>query len=268
MAKLAGKVAIVTGAGLSDPATDHSDLNIGAATALLYASHGASVVVADLTQDAVDHTLDLLRQEGFDGLGCVLNIASHADCRHAVEKCLTTFGRLDIVQNNAGAGWMRHGTLLSYDEALFDLNFSVNVKGLFNMCAAAAPVMAERGGAILNISSVAAVLTQKWPELMIYNVSKAAVNAATKAFAYELASKGIRVNAIMPGSVRTAGNLKYARLHYGEQGKEIIEEAWSKIPIGRAAEPMDIAQASLFLVSDEAKYITGQIIAVDGGLSC
>ncbi|RIK93194.1 MAG: hypothetical protein DCC73_09700 [Proteobacteria bacterium] len=269
MRQLEGKVAVITGAGVIEPVSEQDTLNIGAATALLYGRQGARVVIADLQQDMVDRTLNLLRREGHECVGCLSDITSFARCQALVEASIQAFGRLDILQNNAGAGWLGEGTILAYNEALFDLNFSVNVKGLFNMTAAAAPAMAQTGGgAIVNISSVVAERHQLFPQLMYYNVSKAAVNAATKAFAHELAPKGIRVNAIMPGSVRTVSNVQSALIEAGEEGMAARERLWSTIPLGRPADPMDVAQASLFLASAAASYVTGQILAVDGGVLC
>lgn len=208
----------------------------------------------------------MIDQDGGQSFVFAGNVTDVQVCRAMVEKCVQTYGRLDILHNNVGVGQRPYGTLLEVDEAAWDRVIDTNMKSMFFACQAAVPQMLKQGsGAILNISSIAAVLHR--PPLFIYSISKSGVNTFTRSLAYQLADKGIRVNAIMPGLINTPMIGDQKALHGGDRERMMRERA-ERAPMKRMGEAWDIAYAALFLVSEEAKYITGQLLAVDGGLQC
>ena len=185
-----------------------------------------------------------------------------------VEACLKNYGRVDILHNNVGIGQNPGGGPLDVDEAVWDRLMNTNLKSMFFTCRAVLPQMLkQRKGAILNISSVAAIRSS-YPQF-IYTVSKAGVNALTRSLAVEYADQGIRVNAIMPGLIYTPRieSVK-SKVYYGGDTEKMKRERAERTPMKQMGEAWDIGYASLFLVSEEAKYITGQVLAVDGGLLC
>ena len=194
------------------------------------------------------------------------NISKAKDCEGMAEVCLKTYGQIDILHNNVGIGPRKACGILESDEEDWDLVLNVNLKGLFHTCRAVLPQMVKQGrGCILNISSVGAVL-HAYPKLFIYTISKSAVNTFTRCLAAEFAGRGIRVNCVMPGMIDSPPIYMEILPLYGGDIEKMRKDRNARVPMKHMGEPWDIAYASLFLVSDEAKYITGQILAVDGGL--
>ena len=260
--RLKGKVAIVTGAG-SSPG---EGIGNGKATAVLYAREGAAVMLVDLSPEAAEETRGMIDKDGGRSFVFQANVAQSEDCQAMVKQCLKTYGRVDILHNNVGINQSKHGGPIDVEEAEWDRVIDINLKSMFLTCRAVLPQMLKQGkGAILNISSVGA-LRSVYP-YFIYTVSKAGVNALTRALAVEYADKGIRVNAIMPGLIETP-RIDFLKGAHGGNWERMKKERAERVPMKRMGEAWDIAYASLFLVSDEAKYITGQVVAVDGGYLC
>ena len=259
--RLDGKVAIVTGAG----STPGEGIGNGKATAVVYAREGASVMLVDLRPEAAEETKKMIDQEGGKSFVFQANVAEAKDCQAVVEHCLKTYGQIDILHNNVGVGQKTYGGPLIVDEADWDRVMNINLKSMFLTCKAVLPQMLKQGeGAILNISSIAAVRYSS--TYFIYSISKAGVNALTHCLAVEYADKGIRVNAIMPGLMDTP-MIERQKVIYGGDREKMRKERNERVPMKHMGEAWDIAYAALFLVSDEAKYITGQVLAVDGGLT-
>jgi acetoin reductase-like protein len=254
--KLAGRVAIVTGAGRG----------VGRGIALELALNGANVVVADLNLDTAEAVADEIDSLERNALPLLVDVTVQSQMEAMVAKAVTELGRLDIMVNNAGVGHVKPFLEITEDE--WDKVFAVNLKGmLFGMQAAAkAMINQERCGRIVNISSVAGKSGR--PVLASYAASKAAVINLTQSAAMALAPHNITVNAICPGVVDThMGKSVIAQMQaYVDEGK--IPEELIRIPeapLGPRAEPEDIAKMAAFLASDDADYITGQSINVDGG---
>ena len=244
--RLAGKVAIVTGAGSG----------FGEGIAKLYAGEGASVIVADVNGDAASRVAGEI---GASAHAVTADVGKRADaeamCRAAGER----FGGLDILVNNAGYTH-RNGSLMEVDEDTFDRIFQVNAKAIYLATQAAVPMMKARGGGvILNTASTAGLRPR--PGLTWYNASKGWAITATKSMAVELAPDNIRVNALCP----VAGETGMLSLFMGEDTPEKRAQFVASIPLGRLSQPRDIANAALWLASDEADFITGVALEVDGG---
>jgi len=244
--RLNGKAAIVTG-GAS---------GFGQAIARLFAKEGAKVVVADIDSDGAARVASDI---GADARPITADVTSAADVAAMVEAAQSAFGRLDILVNNAGFTH-KNGDMLGVDEATFDRIFAVNVKAIYLAALAAVPVMAgQGGGVILNTASTAGLRPR--PGLTWYNGSKGAAITLTKSMAVELAPKNIRVNCLCP----VAGETGMLADFMGEDTPEKRAQFVATIPLGRLSQPADIADAALFLVSDEAEFLTGVALEVDGG---
>jgi NAD(P)-dependent dehydrogenase (short-subunit alcohol dehydrogenase family) len=264
--RLRGKVAIVIGAGSLPGPPDRPPIGNGKAAALLFAREGASILTADIRLEAAEETMRMIEKEGGTCSAFQADISRSQDCQAMAKECLKTYGRIDILHNNVGIGPRKACGILEADEGDWDHVMNVNLKGLFHICRAVLPQMVKQGsGSILNISSTAAV-SPGYPKLFIYSVSKAAVNAFTRCMAAEFAGHGIRVNCIMPGNIDSPPIYKEILPLYNGDIEKMRRDRDQRVPMKHMGEPWDIANASLFLVSDEAKYITGQVLAVDGGL--
>jgi NAD(P)-dependent dehydrogenase (short-subunit alcohol dehydrogenase family) len=264
--RLKGKVAIVTGAGCLPHVADREPIGNGKAAAILYAEEGARVVAADIQREAADETRKRIEAEG--GVCSVFeaDVSQARDCNAMAAYCLKTYGRIDILHNNVGIMPPKPGGLLELDEENWELVMNVNLKSIFNTGRAVIPQMLKQGrGCILNTSSIAAVRAEN-PQTFIYTVSKAAVNALTRCMAVEFADKGIRVNCIMPGMIDSPTIYHSLPRFYDGDVEKMRKDRDERIPMKRMGVPWDIARASLFLVSEEAAYITGQLLGVDGGL--
>jgi NAD(P)-dependent dehydrogenase (short-subunit alcohol dehydrogenase family) len=264
--RLNGKVAIVSGAGAVPGPEDREPIGNGKAAAIVYAREGAAVMAVDLKTEAAEDAKRMIEEEGGTCSIFQADVSRAQDCQAMVEQCLKTYDRIDILHNNVGIGARKPGGILEVEEEDWDLVMNVNVKSMFHTSRAVLPQMLKQGtGSILNISSVGSVL-HAYPKLFIYTISKAAVNTLTRCLAFELADKGIRVNCIMPGMIDSPIIYKEIMRLYDGDIERMRKDRNERVPMKRMGEPWDIAYASLFLVSDEAKYITGQILSVDGGL--
>jgi 3-oxoacyl-[acyl-carrier protein] reductase len=243
--RLDGKTALVTGAGSG----------IGKCIAETYAREGARVALADINGEAAKSAA---RTIGNNAIALRFDVSKKADIDGVVGETVAAFGALDILVNNAGATHVNK-PMLEIDEAEYDRIFAINVKGIFLACQAVVPVFRQRGGGvIINIGSTAGLRPR--PGLSAYNATKGAVHVLTKALAIELAPDGIRVCAIAPVATETPLLPSFLGPAPGMREKVI-----ATIPLGRLALPQDIADAALFLASAEAKFITGNIMEVDGG---
>lgn len=258
--RLNGKVAIVTGAG----SVAGSGVGNGKACAIVYAREGARVLAADIDLEAAQATRQIIENEGGTCIVQAADVSKAADCKALVDKCIEAFGRLDILHNNVGI--TASGGPVDFEEAAWDRMMNVNVKSMFLMAKYALPHMEKQGrGAIVNVSSINAWRAIPFPKAA-YAASKAAVIALTTDIAIQYAARGIRANVVMPGLIRSplveANNTK---LYGGD-----LEEMWRKrdamSPTGKQGEAWDVANASLFLASDEAAYVNGIVLPVDGGI--
>jgi len=249
---LEGRVAIVTGSGRG----------IGRAIALSFAENGANVVVNCYTR--VSEGMDVateIEELGRKSLFVKANVTDSEQVNEMMRQAIKTFGRIDILANNAGINVLIEGRVPIHDfsEADWDRIIDVDLKGVFLCSKAAAQQMIKQGGGkIINISSVAGIVPLR--NQSAYVAAKAGVINLTRAMALELAPHGINVNAIAPGSTLTEATKV---LFYSDPEK--AEKTLSHIPLKRPAEPKDIANAALFLASEDANYITGSVLVVDGG---
>lgn len=245
--RLAGKVTLVTGGGSG----------YGAGIARTFAREGAKVAIVDINPESASA---VAAEIGDSAQAFQADVADGASLKSAVDQAAAHFGRLDIVVNNAGVSH-RNRPMLEVDEAEFDWVFDVNVKGIFQMAHAAVPLMrAQGGGVILNIGSTAGIRPR--PGLTWYNASKGAANLMTKSMAVELAPDGIRVCGIAPVMGETALLETFMGVPDTPENRAKFV---ASIPLGRMSQPRDIANAALFLVSDEADFLTGVVLEVDGG---
>jgi glucose 1-dehydrogenase len=229
---------------------------IGRACATAFAAEGATVVIADVAAAAGAAVAQAIEADGGKALFVETDVGKAADVQRLISRTLDAFGRLDVLINNAGI--IKTADFLEISEADFDAVLRVNLKGVFLVGQAAARVMARQGrGAIVNMSSTNAVVAIA--NQVPYATSKGAVNQLTKVMALALADKGVRVNAIGPGSIMT--ELLQTVMNDAAARQRIL----SRTPMGRCGEPAEVAKVALFLASDEASYITGQTIYPDGG---
>ncbi|HEX9683642.1 MAG TPA: SDR family NAD(P)-dependent oxidoreductase [Acidimicrobiales bacterium] len=259
--RLAGKVALVVGGGQTPGET----IGNGRAISVRFAQEGASVVVADRVLDRAEETVAQIVADGHAAVAVGGDVTSSDECAAMVAAATEAFGRLDIVVNNVGIGGDDSGPV-GLDEAVWDRIQDVNVKGMFLVCKHALPVMRAQGsGAVVNISSIAAVASTN---MLAYKTSKAGVNALTQSVAMGNARHGIRANAIMPGLMDTPMAVDAMAEALGVDRATVAERRAEQVPLGqRQGTAWDVANAALFLASDEAKFITGVVLPVDGGQS-
>ncbi|MFN8455996.1 MAG: glucose 1-dehydrogenase [Anaerolineae bacterium] len=242
--RLKNRVSIITGAGRG----------IGRATALRFAEEGAWVVVADMDLDEAQSVVDEIMAKDGKALAVKVDVSNRPSVNAMVQATLDHFGgRIDVIVNNAGT--IRDAQLTKMTEENFDLVIAINLKGVFNCAQAVAPTMIGQGsGVILSTSSLVAPYGNYGQTN--YVASKAGVVGMTKVWARELGRKGIRVNAVAPGFIET-------RLTAGIPEK-VVEKLLERIAMGHFGKPVDIANAFVWLASDEAAYVSGQVIGVDG----
>ena len=249
--RLKGKVALITGAGSG----------IGRESALLFAREGASVVVADVVAEAGRETVSAIGASGGRAVFVRSDVSRAADVRAMVEAAEKSYGRLDVLFNNAGIFPAADGSVLETDEATWDLVMSVNLKGVFLGCKYGIPALLRSGGgSIVNTASFVALMGAATPQIA-YTASKGGVLSMTREIAVEFARRGIRANAICPGPVETP-LLAELFSDPARRARRMVH-----IPPGRLARPEEIARAALFLASDESSYINGTAFTVDGGIT-
>jgi NAD(P)-dependent dehydrogenase (short-subunit alcohol dehydrogenase family) len=259
--RLKDKVAIVVGAGQTPGET----IGNGRATAILFAREGARVALVDSNQESALETKALIEAEGGECFVFRADITRQEDCHAFVRAAVETYGRVDVLHNNVGIG-AGDDEILSLTEQSWDRIISVNLKGMFLSSRSALPVMRQqRSGSIINISSIAAVCSTS---IVAYKISKAGVNALTHQVALENAKYNIRANAIMPGLMNTPMAIEGISQSRGVPKEELIRKRDLAVPLGgKMGTAWDVAFAALFLASDEAKFITGVMLPVDGGQS-
>jgi 3-oxoacyl-[acyl-carrier protein] reductase len=246
--RLQGKVALVTGGGFG----------FGEGIARRFAAEGAAVMVADIDGERAARVADAIAAEG-KARAVSADVSQRDDFERMVGEATGAFGRLDVVVNNAGISH-RNTSMVEVDEASFDRVFAVNVKSIYWSAIAALPVFRRQGGGcFVNIASTAGLRPR--PGLTWYNGSKGAVIAITKSMAVELAPEKIRVNAICP----VIGETGLTSTFMGGDTPELRARFVASIPLGRMSTPKDVAAASLFLASDDAEFLTGVALEVDGG---
>nr|WP_230980302.1 SDR family oxidoreductase [Oryzicola mucosus] len=258
--RVKGKVAIVFGAGSSGPGWGN-----GKAAAVLYAREGATVACIDLSEDAARETADIIENEGGRAIAIAADATKLDSVEAAVAQTLSAFGSISILHNNVGVTHMGGPTELS--EAQFQLSVDLNLGSVYRTAKAVIPHMVEAGGgAIVNISSLAGIRWTGYP-YFAYCATKAAVNQATVAIAIQYAPQGIRANCVVPGLIDTPLIYKQISSQYASV-EEMVAARNSAVPGGKMGDAWDIAHAALFLASDEAKFINGVCLPVDGGQSC
>jgi len=260
--RVRGKVAIVFGAGQTPGET----IGNGRATAILLAREGAAVVAVDRDLRAAQQTVDLIAGEGGTAMAVQADITSERRVREAIAACMAVHGRVDILHNNVGASLaLGDATATELEVEAFDRLYAVNLRGMWLACKHALPLMRAQGsGSIVNISSMAA--WEAYPYVG-YKTTKAGVIALTQNIAMANARHGVRANVILPGLMNTPMAIE-ARVAAGTPREEVIASRDARVPLGgKMGSAWDVAYASLFLHSDEAKFITGVSLPVDGGAS-
>jgi NAD(P)-dependent dehydrogenase (short-subunit alcohol dehydrogenase family) len=260
--RLEGRVALIMGAGSSQSGDAVSN---GQAVALTFAREGAIVVAVDVVETAAERTASLVREQGGQSIAMRADVTRAEDIEKAVQRAIAEFGHIDILHNNVGIEFL--GGPVDTPENEWDRVHNVNLKSVFLACKFAIPHMeAQGGGTIINVSSTAS-LRASTETFLSYSSSKAAVNHVTRVIAAQYAGKQIRCNAVIPGMIATPHVRTLYRHLNDDQFAEVMARRDASCPMGRQGSPWDVANASLFLASDEASYVTGLLLVVDGGRS-
>jgi NAD(P)-dependent dehydrogenase (short-subunit alcohol dehydrogenase family) len=260
--RLKNKVAIVTGAGSVGPGWGN-----GKATSVLFAQEGAKIFATDIKLAAAEETKGIIDKEG--GICTILkvDVSKSDEVKAMVDRCIETYGQIDILHNNVGIVVV--GGPVEISEETWDRVMAINLKSMFLTCKYVLPHMEKQGGGvIINISSIAAIRYTGVPYVTYYT-TKAAILGLTQGIALQYANKNIRANAILPGLMNTPMIVEPLKGVYGAGDVEkMIEVRNKQCPTGKMGDAWDVANAALFLASDDAKYITGAQIVVDGGITC
>jgi NAD(P)-dependent dehydrogenase (short-subunit alcohol dehydrogenase family) len=249
--RLEGKVALITGAGSG----------IGKESAILFAAEGAKVVAVDMNEDAGKAVVATIIAAGGEAVFAKADVSKSEDSRAMVQAAEDSFGKLNVIFNNAGISHARDDDAVNTEEDVWDLTMAINVKGVFFGCKYAIPAMLRAGGgSIINTASFVAVLGAATPQLA-YTASKGAVLSMTRELAAIHARQGIRVNALCPGPLRTELLMKYL------DTPEKRDRRLVHIPMGRFGEAIEMARAALWLASDDSSFTTGSTFLADGGIT-
>jgi NAD(P)-dependent dehydrogenase (short-subunit alcohol dehydrogenase family) len=264
MDRLKGKIAMVVGAGSIGPGWGN-----GKATAVTFAREGASVFCVDRNAAAAEETAGIISGEGGKATAFTADVSRAADVEAMVAACLKTYSRIDVLDNNVGIAEM--GSVVEVSEAEWDRVFAVNLKSAYLAMKHVIPVMQKQGGgSIINISSIASI-RHLGISYVTYATTKAAMNQMTRTTAVQFARDHVRVNAILPGLMKTPMVAHSAGLAASYSAGD-VDAMWrardAQVPMGHMGEAWDVANAALFLASDESKYITGIELVVDGGVTC
>jgi NAD(P)-dependent dehydrogenase (short-subunit alcohol dehydrogenase family) len=260
MLRLDGKIAIVTGCGSFAPGWSN-----GRAIAALFARQGATVLGVDIDLAAAEATRDIVEAEGGRLEVAACNVTDSGQVDALVAECVSRFGRLDVLVNNVGRS--EPGDPVTMDEATWRAQLDLNLTSAFLTSKAALPVMADQGGgAVVNIASVAGL---RWvgKDQVAYAAAKAGLIQFTKVTAVAFARQGVRLNCVTPGLMLTPLVQRLADRYGGGDYEAMVAKRHAQVPMGRMGDAWDVARAALFLASDEASYITGAEIVVDGGLT-
>lgn len=263
MNELEGKIALVVGAGCVA-----KGMGNGRATAITFAREGATVICADIDESSAHDTVEMIRAEGFLATAVGGDVTDEAQVIDMVRAARAAHGKIDILDNNVGVAVV--GGVTDLDPRDWERVLRINLTGAFNTMRHVIPVMVDAGGgSIVNISSVAGIRWSGVPYAAYY-ASKAALNHLTRTTALEFAARGVRVNAVLPGLIRTPMVATTAGLTEAYSSAD-VEEMWRErdrqVPMGHMGEAWDVANAALFLASDRAKYVTGTELIVDGGIT-
>lgn len=244
LGRMKGKAVLITGAASG----------IGRATAKIFAAEGARLIINDVDEKGLDSLCAEISAAGGEVLTCVGDVSSASDSQAMVDKAVAAYGRIDVAIANAGI--IPEKDLLSATAEDFDHVMAIDGRGMFLTCKyAAAAMLKTGGGAIVCLSSISGEAGQA--SQAVYGPAKFVASGITKHLGIELAQRGIRVNAVAPGSIATAGLMKMS--------KDYVEGVKARHPIGRLGQPEEVARAILFLASDDASFVTGVVLPVDGG---
>ena len=249
--RLKDKVALITGASSG----------IGRHTALLFAAEGASVIATDIDDEAGKQTVSDIEAEGGRAIYVHADVAQEADCQQMVEQAESTFGKLNVIFNNAGIMHPQDDNAETTSLDIWELTMAINLKGVFLGCKYGIPALRRAGGgSIINTASFVALMGAATPQIA-YTASKGGVLAMTRELAIVHARENIRVNALCPGPLRTELLMKFLDTEAKKQRRLV------HIPVGRFGEAKEMAEAALFLASDASSYVTGTDFRVDGGIT-
>jgi NAD(P)-dependent dehydrogenase (short-subunit alcohol dehydrogenase family) len=257
--RLQDRVAVVVGAGQTPGAT----IGNGRATAITFAREGARLVLVDRDPDSLEETAELARGEGADVATVVVDVAGDDGPDRIVGAAVDAFGGIDVLHNNVGIG-AGDGPPHHLDDDVYDRIMDVNLRAMWRMCRAAIPLLrASDHGVIVNVSSLASIAAAG--NLTAYKLSKAGVNALTQNLATTNAKYGVRANAILPGFIDTPMAVDAVARALDTERSTVADVRAAMVPLGRQGTAWDVANAALFLASDEAAFITGVLLLVDGG---
>lgn len=257
--RLADKVAIIVGAGQQTGET----LGNGRAVARRFAEEGAICLLVDYNLESAEVTLAEIEKNGGKASVIKADVTKEENCKAVIDACMERYGRIDILHNNVGRSEGDRGTT-DLGVAMWDELVALNLTSMFMMCKHALPIMREqRSGSIINISSTSSFAARG---TIAYKTTKGAINTMTQHIAHENASYGIRANSILPGLMDTPIAIERRSKETGRTRQSIRDERDANVPMGKMGTAEDVANAALFLASDEASYITGALLPVDGGL--
>ena len=259
--RLKGKIAIVVGGGQQPGETTGN----GRATCLRFAEEGATVLVADYDLASAEATVAMIAAKGGQASALQADVTREPDCKRIADTCVARYGRIDILHNNVGRSRGDGGTVDLAPE-MWDELMALNLKGMFMTIKHVLPVMrGQKSGAIVNISSTSSFAAG---QPLAYKTSKGAVNSMTQHMAFENAPHGIRINAILPGLMNTPMAIERRVRERNVSREQVRAERAAQVPlaVAEAGNAFDVANAAVFLASNEARYITGVLLPVDGGL--